>query len=251
MKREALTKTLTSWFEPGNFKDAAYNGLQVEGCGEVEKIICGVSANKMLIEAAIAEKADAIFVHHGLFWKPGCMQLSGWLKNRIALLLKENINLYAYHLPLDAHAELGNNANLAKVLSLGNIVQFANYGGRFIGFGGELKNQVSYEKAIDLIQKKIGPVNFSFKSRSENVKRVAICSGGAQSCFQEAIDSDYDLFITGEASEWVKGMAEESGTAFVAAGHHATERFGPKAVAKALSDELGLAAEFVDVPNPV
>ena len=250
MKRSELNAKLNAWLQPEKFRDVAENGLQVEGREHVERVICGVSANQALIDAAVEKKADAIFVHHGLVWGGGIRSLKGWLAARIRTLMVNEISLFAYHLPLDAHPHFGNNAGLADALELGDArTPFGEYKGQAIGIQGELAEPLTLGKLVERIETQIGPPLAVFGDRTRPLKRVGICSGGAPDLLHEAIDAGLDLYLTGEVTEWVRAVAEESNVAFVAAGHHATERFGARRMAEVLRQE-GLDAEFVDVENP-
>lgn len=251
MRRDDLAKALDEWLEPARFRDVGENGLQVEGKDEIQRVVCGVSANLDLIDAAIAHKADAIFVHHGLVWGGGIRRLTGWLGERVRRLMAAEISLFAYHLPLDAHPTLGNNAGLADVLELtGERRPFGSYKGQLIGVAGQLAQPRSLDEVVATLREKVGAPLAVFGEGTRTVSTVGLCSGGAPDLLHEAIDEGLDLFLTGEATEWCKAVAEESNTAFVAGGHHATERFGARSVAKALQNQLGLEATFIDVENP-
>jgi dinuclear metal center YbgI/SA1388 family protein len=248
--RTQLLQTFDALLEPERFHDYGPNGLQVEGCATVRKIVSGVTASRALIDAAIRAKADTIFVHHGLFWRgqDGCV--SGWLKQRLALLLANDINLFAYHLPLDAHPELGNNAQLG--LKLGLTAQ-ARFGEQDIGFLGERTEPGFFENAEVLAQHVKNQLNrpvVLVSAAPHVIKKIAWCSGGAQSYFEAAIGAGADAFITGEISEPQAHYARESGVAYLACGHHASERFGAPAVAAHVAAQLGLAHEFIDIDNP-
>ncbi len=252
MRRSALHHLLDRWLGPERFQDVAHNGLQVEGREEICTVICGVSANAALIEEAVAAGADALFVHHGLVWGGGIQSVSGWLGKRIVRLIEADLNLFAYHLPLDAHPDLGNNVGLARALGLAEEREpFGEYKGQLIGTGGRLESPLPFEAVCARVSETVGGPVFQCGDPRKRVERVAICSGGAPDLLYEAVGNGYDLFLTGEATEWVKAVAEETGTAFIAAGHHATERFGPRAIAAALDAEEGLSAQFIDIPNPL
>jgi len=252
MHRNELENLLNEWLKPSEFKDSATNGLQIEGKEDIHHIVCGVSANLALIEQAVACGADALVVHHGLFWEPGLLKIRGWAGQRIARLINARVNLFAFHLPLDAHPTIGNNAALADVLGLdASREPFGVYKGKEIGFSGSLKKPCSLSTMLDLIETKIGEPVAVFGDLHQTIKTVGVCSGGAPDLLSEAIEKGLDLFVTGEVTEWVKAMSDETGVAFVAAGHHATERFGVQNVARKLAEQPDLTAEFVDVPNPV
>ena len=248
--RQVLLQAFDGLLQPDRFKDYGPNGLQVEGRETVRKIVSGVTASRALIEAAIAAQADAIFVHHGLFWRGQEGRVTGWLKQRLALLLAHDINLFAYHLPLDAHAELGNNAQLGLKLGL---VTHARFGDQDLGFLGERADGAAFASAEVLAEhlKFIlnRPVTL-IDSAQRAIQKVAWCSGGAQGFFESAIAAGADAFITGEISEPQAHLARECGVAYFACGHHATERYGAPAVAAHVAQQLGLQHEFVDIDNP-
>jgi len=251
MHRDALRALLDEWFEPARFTDAAENGLQVEGKAEVARVVTGVSANRTLIERAIAVGADAIVVHHGLVWGGGIRRLDGWLRERVALLVAHDISLFAFHLPLDAHPTLGNNAGLCDALDVDEAsrVPFGRYKGASIGFVGSLKTSLPFSRFVARASDVVGPARAAFGDAARVVRTVAVCSGGAPDLLHEAITARADVYVTGEDTEWVKAVAEESGTGFVALGHHRTERFGAMRLAARLATS-GLEATFVDVENP-
>jgi dinuclear metal center YbgI/SA1388 family protein len=248
--RQHLLQTLDALLQPEHFRDYGPNGLQVEGAAQVRKIVSGVTASRALIEAAIAAKADTIFVHHGLFWRGQDGRVTGWLRQRLALLLAHDINLIAYHLPLDAHPELGNNAQLA--LKLGLRAQ-SRFGEQDLGFMGERDQSAAFENAGNLaahVEKTLNRPVLLVAEAQRPVKKIAWCTGGAQGYFEAAIAAGADAFITGEISEPQAHYARESGVAFIACGHHASERFGAPAVASHVAAQLGLAHEFIDIDNP-
>ena len=236
--------------QPARFTDYGPNGLQVEGRSAVRKIVSGVTASRALIEAAIDSQADAIFVHHGLFWRGQSGCVTGWMKQRLALLLAHDINLFAYHLPLDAHAEFGNNAQLGMHLGLAATARF---GDQDLGFFGGRSDGGSFRCAEDLAQhletRLNRPVIVVGRAHSA-IKNIAWCSGGAQGYFDGAIAAGAEAFITGEISEPQAHIARETGVAFLACGHHASERYGAPAVAGHLAAQLGLAHQFIDIDNP-
>ena len=255
--RSVLLKAFDNLLEPERFKDYGPNGLQVEGKAEIRKIVSGVTASLALIEAAIAAGADAIFVHHGLFWRgrdgSNIGPVTGWMKQRLALLLAHDINLFAYHLPLDAHPVLGNNAQLGILLGLQALEGDAGrFGDQRLGFlGGMADGSTS---TAELLSERIKialkrPVVL-VKDGSIAINKIAWCTGGAQGYFEDAIAAGADVFITGEISEPQAHYAREMGVAFMACGHHATERYGAPAVADHVAAQLGIAHEFIDIDNP-
>lgn len=248
--RTQLLQTFDALLQPERFKDFGPNGLQVEGVEKVRKIVSGVTASRALIEAAIAAHADTIFVHHGLFWRGQDGRITGWMKQRLALLLAHNINLFAYHLPLDAHPELGNNAQLGHLLNLRVVSQF---GEQALGCLGERVEAGGFADAEVLAKHLEAKLNHSVtlvKSSSRSINKIAWCTGGAQSYFEAAIEAGADAFITGEISEPQAHYARECGVAYLACGHHASERYGAPAVAAHVAAQWGLAHEFIDIDNP-
>jgi dinuclear metal center YbgI/SA1388 family protein len=245
-----LLNAFDTLLEPQRFRDYGPNGLQVEGKQEVRRIISGVTASRALIEAAIAAQADAIFVHHGLFWRGHDGRVTGWMKQRLALLLAHDVNLYAYHLPLDAHPELGNNAQLGRVLGLQAASRF---GDQDLGFAGARADGGAFDNAQSLaqhVQQALTRHVTLVAPHQRPVKKIAWCTGGAQGYFEAAIAAGVDAFITGEISEPQAHYARECGVAFLACGHHASERYGAPAVATHVAAQLGLQHEFIDIDNP-
>jgi dinuclear metal center YbgI/SA1388 family protein len=235
---------------PERFKDYGPNGLQVEGRDEVRRIVSGVTASRALIEAAIARRADALFVHHGLFWRGQDGRVTGWMKQRLQLLLAHDINLVAYHLPLDAHPELGNNAQLGRVLGLQSQARF---GEQDLGFLGERADGGAFADSEALavhVRAALGRPVTCVAGAPGPIGRIGWCTGGAQSYFEAAIAAGAQAFLTGEISEPQAHYARECGVTFLACGHHATERYGAPAVAAHVAQQLGLEHEFVDIENP-
>ena len=246
-----LVSYLDEILNSSEFKDYGPNGLQVEGKKEIKKIVTGVSSCVELFHAAVEKNADAVIVHHGIFWDGQPSILTKSRKERITPLIKNDISLIAYHLPLDAHPEFGNNAGLSAALDLKNLRPFAEFKGKSIGFIGEFEKNFSAEAVLKKIKEKINPQSTLYDFGPENIKTVAVCSGGAQNSFHEAIEKGADLFITGEQSEWVYHVAREEKVHYVSAGHHATERFGVKLLGKHIQDKFNLDVEFIDIYNPV
>ena len=252
--RQTVLAAFDDVLQPERFRDYGPNGLQVEGKPLVRKLVSGVTASLALIEAAIAAQADAIFVHHGLFWRGQDGRITGWMKQRLALLLKHDINLFAYHLPLDAHPELGNNAQLGLQLGLrpleGPQGRFGEHGLGFMGELADAKSSISLLALVERIEKVVNRSVTHIESGPVAIKKIAWCTGGAQSYFESAIAAGADVFITGEISEPQAHYARECGVAYIACGHHASERYGAPAVAAHVAQRLGLAHEFIDVDNP-
>ncbi|GAB3657162.1 Nif3-like dinuclear metal center hexameric protein [Ramlibacter alkalitolerans] len=248
--RSDLLQAFDTLLAPERFKDYGPNGLQVEGREQVGRIVSGVTASRALIEAAIAREADAIFVHHGLFWRGQDGRVTGWMKQRLALLLAHDINLYAYHLPLDAHPELGNNAQLGRQLGL---AASARFGEQDLGFLGERSDGGAFadnEALARHVGAALGRSVTCVAGAPGPLRRIAWCTGGAQSYFEAAIAAGAQAFLTGEISEPQAHYARECGVTFIACGHHASERYGAPAVAAHVARQFGIAHEFVDIGNP-
>ena len=244
--RDTLLQAFDTMLQPARFKDYGPNGLQVEGRNEITTIVSGVTASRALIEAAIAANADAIFVHHGLFWRGQSGTVTGWMKQRLQLLLAHDINLFAYHLPLDAHPEWGNNAQLGVQLGL---VAESHFGEQELGCMGvaAFANAAQLAQHVESVLNR--PVTLVQNAQTA-IKKIAWCTGGAQGYFEAAIAAGADAFGTGEISEPQAHYAREMGVAYLACGHHATERYGAPAVAAHVAAQLGLAHVFIDVDNP-
>lgn len=257
VSRHDLLSDFDALLEPGRFKDYGPNGLQVEGRQEIRRIVSGVTASLALIEAAATAGADAIFVHHGLFWRGQDGSVTGWMKQRLALLLAHDINLFAYHLPLDAHPALGNNAQLGEHLGLS---RFEGAAGRFgetdLGFlGARVAPHANegFSGAQELaahVTDRLGRQSVLVGGRPGPVQRIAWCSGGAQGYFEAAIAAGAQAYITGEISEPQAHYAREMGVAYVSCGHHASERYGAPAVAAHVAGQRGIAHQFIDIDNP-
>ncbi|MFN3883446.1 MAG: Nif3-like dinuclear metal center hexameric protein [Rhodocyclaceae bacterium] len=248
MRREELTAYLDGMLEAGCFHDYCPNGLQVEGREEIRHVVCGVTASQALIEAAIERGADCLLVHHGWFWKGEDGRITGFRKRRLQRLLAHDINLIAYHLPLDAHPEVGNNAQLA--LRFGWTID-RRFGEYELGCRAVLPAPISAGEIAAQVSRVLGRTPMLVGDSSRPVRTVAWCSGGAQGWFEAAIVAGAELFMSGEISEQTTHLARESGIVYLAAGHHATERFGVMALGEHLAERFGLACEFVDIDNPV
>lgn len=248
MKRDELAGYLDQLLEPARFKDYCPNGLQVEGRAEVKRIVAGVTASQRLLDAAVERGADAVLVHHGYFWRGEDGRVTGMRKQRLATLLQNDINLFAYHLPLDAHAELGNNAQLAKRLGWQPEGRF---GEQEIGWFGSLAAPLSAAALGQQVAQGLGRNPLVVGPQDKTIRRIAWCTGGAQGYFEQAIALGVDAYVSGEISEQTVHLAEECGVAYLACGHHATERYGVQAVAAHLAERFGLECEMVDIDNPV
>lgn len=235
---------------PADFKDYAPNGLQVEGTPDVQVIVTGVTASQALIDKAIVLNADMLLVHHGYFWMGEDPRLIGMKGRRVKALMKNDINLVGYHLPLDAHPELGNSAQLGKLLDFQNIEIKGEGSAKNTLFTGELTEAVNADRLsqhlLDCLQRQ--PLHIS--AGEQLIKKVAWCTGGAQGFIDQAAALGVDAYISGEISEKTTHEARECGIHYFAAGHHATERYGVLALGEHLAEKFGLEHHFVDVDNP-
>lgn len=247
--RRDVTRAFDELLQPAIFKDYGPNGLQVEGREDIGLIVSGVTASLALIEAAVARGADAIFVHHGLFWRGHDGRITGWLRRRLGLLMANEINLYAYHLPLDAHPRYGNNARLGEILGFGDCAGFGRFGEQQLGFIAQCP-ATSAGEVVDRIGQVLARPVTAVAGDGRPIRNVAWCTGGAQGYFESAIAAGADMFITGEISEPQAHYARETGVAFVACGHHASERYGAPAAAGHVAAQVGARHEFVDIDNP-
>jgi dinuclear metal center YbgI/SA1388 family protein len=245
--RSEIDRYLDDLLSPQGFRDYGPNGLQVEGKPDVRTLVSGVTASLALIDAAIADGADAILVHHGLFWRGQDGRLTGWLKERVARLIVHGINLYAYHLPLDAHAEIGNNAQFGARLGL---AADARFGDQELGFIGDAQALASIDELGAAVGSALGRAPLVLPGDGRPIRRIAWCTGGAQGWFEAAVAAGADAYLTGEVSEPQAHLARETGVAFLACGHHATERYGAPAVAAHVAERFGLAHRFIDLDNP-
>lgn len=237
--------------EPERFKDYCPNGLQVEGASRITKIVSGVTASQALIDAAIEQDAQLILVHHGYFWKGENPHVVGMKHKRLKALLTHDINLLAYHLPLDAHATLGNNVQLANLLGLNIEHGMEPDNERSIGLIGRLPEPLSGDEFAAHIETKLGRKPLHIAGTDDLISRVAWCTGAAQGMIDDASKLQADAYLTGEVSEPTVHSARELGLHFYAAGHHATERYGVQALGEYLADQLAVEHVFIDIDNPV
>ncbi|KNZ33685.1 MAG: hypothetical protein AD742_04385 [Methylibium sp. NZG] len=245
--RGEIEATLNTLLDAGRFRDYGPNGLQVEGRPEVCRLVSGVTASRALIEAAVAWRADAVLVHHGLFWKGHDGRVTGWLKQRLELLLAHQINLFAYHLPLDAHPELGNNAQFGARFQWRADASFGDQG---LGFVGSAAQPTTAAELGAALQRQLGRAPTVVVGDGRPLRRIAWCTGGAQGYFEAAIAAGADAYVTGEISEPQAHYAHETGVAFFACGHHASERYGAPAVAAHVAQQFGLEHRFIEIDNP-
>ena len=248
MQLSELNDYIGRLLDVSRFRDYCPNGLQVEGRAEIKRIATGVTATQRLLEAATAWGADAILVHHGYFWRNEDATVTGIKKRRIAHLLRHDMSLLAYHLPLDAHAELGNNAHLAQLL--GWLPQ-GRFGEQDIGWFGELHLPQTLKQFAENIAQALQRAPQVIGNGEKKISRIAWCSGAAQNYFEQAVALGVDAYLTGEISEQNVHVAQETGVAFIAAGHHATERYGVKALGEHLAQQFDIEHRFFDMDNPV
>lgn len=238
-----LENFLNSILEPWNYDDFCHNGIQIEGKHVAKKIGCGVSFNDEFVSSAINENCDLILVHHGIFGKD-FFQLTGYMKRRVEKVIKSDITLMAYHLPLDGHEKYGNNISILKSLNLKIKEKI------YVGFIGEYEIPIKFEEFLKKLKEIFGTQPLQLYKNKEYVKTVGICSGGAAS-FMEKLEGKIDTFITGEVKEQTRNIASEMGINFINAGHYATEIFGIKNIGKILENKYGLEVIFIDVYNEV
>ena len=248
--RNTLVTYVDSLLGCDNFKDYAPNGLQIEGKSKLVKICTAVSAGEVVVKQAIELGADMLIVHHGYFWRGEQPQITGAKKRRFSLFLQNDLNLCAYHLPLDSHLEIGNNACLAEILPVGKIMSHDAKGIQDILWTGELEKELSASDFNEFLAKNLQtPIYLS--GGDKKIKKVAWCSGGAQDFIEDAATLGADAYISGEVSERTFYQAEELRVHYFACGHHATERYGVQELGKHLASKFDLKYEFIDIKNPI
>ena len=243
-----ITQRLNGLLKPEAFSDYCVNGLQIEGKPEVRRIACGVSLSRRFIEAAIAWEADALLVHHGLFWRgmPHPMVLrAGPIRDRLKLILSHDLSVLAYHLPLDAHAEVGNNAVLARELGLSNLEPVD------VGYAGSVDPPEPVDQFMERLASAVGQPVEAFRFGTDRVARVALISGASGASYPEVVAAGCDTFVNGDRQENLVREYEESGLNHLFAGHYATERFGPRALGAWCAANLDVETRFIDIPNPI
>jgi dinuclear metal center YbgI/SA1388 family protein len=245
-----LCQFLDRCLEPDRFQDYCPNGLQVQGRGTVQRLATGVTASQRLLDEAIAWGADAILVHHGYFWKGEDPVVVGMKRRRLASLLANDVSLLAYHLPLDAHPTLGNNARLGELLGLDDFEPLQT-GDQGVGNIASLEQPLTAGELVARLAEITGREPLHIGEPDASLTRVAWCTGAAQSYIEAAVAAGADVFITGEASEPTVHVAREEGIHFIAAGHHATERYGVQALGEHVAEALSLEHRFIDMDNPV
>ena len=250
MNLYALETYLNTLLNVSKFRDYAPNGLQVEGRAEVRRIVTGVTASQALLDAALEYEADAVLVHHGYFWKGEAPVIRGMKKQRLATLLKHDMSLLGYHLPLDAHPLLGNNAQLATLLGIQTEGVMDERELQGVGNVGALAEPLSLAAFGQQVATALVREPLLIAGGEHPVQRIAWCSGGAQGYIQQAFELGADTYLSGEISEHTVHFARENGIHYIAAGHHATERYGVKALGNHLAEQFGLKCHFVDINNP-
>jgi dinuclear metal center YbgI/SA1388 family protein len=250
ISRDELVRHLDTLLEISLFEDYCPNGLQVEGRSEIRRVVTGVTSSLALIEEAIRRKADAVVVHHGIFWSGASPVLRGSMKKRVRALLEADLNLIAYHLPLDRHAEVGNNAPALRALGGVDLEPFSSHGGQPIGWCARLASPASAREFLARVESFYAAKATAFLAGPATVRTVGIVSGASQKDATRAVAAGLDCFITGEISEPNLHIAQEEGLNHISIGHHASERVGARELAAYLAKTFGLEAEFVDVPNP-
>lgn len=248
LERAALERYLHAYLGVERFDDYCPNGLQVEGRSRVARIVTGVTASLALIDAAIADEADAVLVHHGYFWRGEDARITGQKQRRLKALLGAGINLFAYHLPLDAHLEVGNNVQLARVLGL--VIEPRPAGENSLVFIGQPDAPLQLGALCQRIATRLGRTPVCVGDAAQPVTRVAWCTGAAQSAIAQAHAAGADVYISGEISEPTAHFAREMGIAYLACGHHATERYGVQALGEHLATRFALSHRFIDIDNP-
>ena len=251
VERSTLVDYCNSLLQSDAFQDYCPNGLQVEGAGQVQRLVTGVTASQALVDAAVAAGAQMLLVHHGYFWKGEPSTVTGIKHRRLKALLGADINLLAYHLPLDVHGELGNNVQLAKLLGWEVLGGLEPDNPRSVGLYGELPDAVEGSVLARQMSAVLQREPLHIAGNDRPIKRIAWCTGAAQGYIERAISLGADAYVTGEVSEPTVHAARENGIHFFAAGHHATERYGVKALGEHLAERFGLEHEFIDIDNPV
>ncbi|MBD3344426.1 MAG: Nif3-like dinuclear metal center hexameric protein [Chitinivibrionales bacterium] len=249
IQRDSLVSFLNEYLEVGSIGDYSWNGLQVEGTAQVEKVVCAVDSGIETFAAGRDAGADFIIVHHGLFWKKNDPRIIGWAKKRIEILLKNDLSLYACHLPLDRHVVVGNNARLLAILDATITAPFSPMEGNNIGWIGEVKESRSFESIVGRLEKALLSKCTSLAFGRRDIRTIAAVSGGGgMGCFNDALAAGVDCYITGEETE-VYHIAKDAGMNVIFAGHHASETVGVKALADIVKKECKVEAEFIDIPT--
>ncbi len=250
VNRDTLAQFLSTELQTARFRDYCPNGLQVEGRSEIKVLVSGVTASLALLEQATLLRADAVLVHHGYFWRGEDMRVIGQKHKRLKILLENKISLFAYHLPLDAHPQMGNNITLAAQLDL---IPTARFGEDDLGWIGQMENGLvlTVGELAKHIESKLGRKPLLVGDPDQLLGQVAWCTGAAQNMFGDAITAGASVYLSGEISESTVHLARESGVAYIACGHHATERYGVQALGRHIAQQFGVTHHFVDIDNPV
>ena len=249
--RTDLLSYLETLLSPEQFQDYCPNGLQVAGTEEITTLVTGVTASQALLDAAMLAGADAVLVHHGYFWRGEAPQVIGLKQKRLKTLLLNDVNLLAYHLPLDGHAELGNNVQLATLLGIKFTDVIAGTGSPELALQGKFPVAQSADDLAVTLAEKLGHTPLVIEGNKRLIEKVGWCTGGAQGYIEQAAAAGLDAFISGEVSEQTTHLARELGITYFAAGHHATERYGVQALGAHLAVQFGITHQFIDIPNPV
>lgn len=249
--RDEMAVYLAQTLNVAQYRDYCPNGLQVEGCNEIGLIVSGVTASQALLDAAVELKADAVLVHHGYFWRGEDARVIGMKHQRLKTLLTNDINLFAYHLPLDAHPTLGNNAQLARMIELEGCGRFGDEQLGWLGHPALSSGMQTVDDLVEMIAQRLGRRPLLIGDGNAPLGQVAWCTGAAHSMLGDAIEAGASVYISGEISEPTVHLAREAGVAYIAAGHHATERYGVQALAAQLVERFGIAHRFIDIDNPV
>jgi dinuclear metal center YbgI/SA1388 family protein len=249
VKLSDLIRFCDQYLEIDKIPDSSYNGLQVEGKEEVNKIALGVSCNEKLFQEAKKKECELILTHHGLLWNKRWQYLRGFQKKRIKFLFDNNISLATYHLPLDLHSEIGNNVLGLQRLGVKRKGGFGNYNGFNIGYWGVLESKISFDKFLERVNKIYSAKSYHVRGGKMMIETVAIVSGGARTYLEEAIDKEIDVYITGETNESVPALCIEGEMNFIAPGHYNTEKFGVWALGELLETKFDIKTEFIDIPN--
>ncbi len=253
VERDKIVKFCQDYLKVKDFNDYCVNGLQIEGAAKVGRIIIGVSLSKKLIETAVKKRVKMIIVHHGIFLKniPSPMELKGVFRDRLKMLLENNINLLGFHLPLDAHPIIGNNISLLKLLGLKKIdvINTPDYGD--IGFVGEVQEQASFKEFVELVKDKLATEPYAIAAGPKMIKKIGIISGGASPDFVSAQGAGADTYLCGDVRENIVREVEEAKINFINAGHYNTEKLGIQNLGNLISEKFKIKAEFIDIPCDV
>ncbi|MBP7795390.1 MAG: Nif3-like dinuclear metal center hexameric protein [Elusimicrobiales bacterium] len=250
MKRDEIINFLDNYLSSSEINDFSLNGVQIEGGDEVKKVAFAVSYSRYVVDVAVKENADMIVVHHGIFWKE-IKPISGNIKKRIEPLINNNITLLAYHLPLDIHADIGNNISILKLFSIKDTKPFANYMNVKAGLLGSLRNSISLNTAVKIIRDNINSNITLLDYGNKRIEKIAVVTGGGANFFEEAVLNGADLFITGESDERVFELAREYKSNFLSAGHYMTEVSGVKNLSSLLKKKFKIKTFFIDTSNPL